>query len=73
MLVDCVRVSEFDHGFVYVFACLDAKKMKWKRRKFWISYFLGNHVLGEEHEEQLFLTKIFNIFILKLLTTKILF
>ena len=21
-------VSEFDHGFVYVFACLDAKKMK---------------------------------------------
>ena len=28
LLVDCVRVSEFDHGFVYVFACLDAKKMK---------------------------------------------
>ena len=54
MLVDCVRVSEFDHGFVsefghgfvYVFACLDAKKMQEKRRKSWISYFLGNHVLG---------------------------
>ena len=30
-------------------------------------------LLGEEHEEQLFLTKIFNIFILKLLITKILF
>ena len=29
--------------------------------------------LGEEHEEHLFLTKIFNIFILKLLITKILF
>ena len=28
LLVDCVRVSEFDHGFVYVFACLDTKKMK---------------------------------------------
>ena len=28
LLADCVRVSEFDHGFVYVFACLDAKKMK---------------------------------------------
>ena len=28
LLVDCVRVSEFDHGFVYVFVCLDAKKMK---------------------------------------------
>ena len=28
LLVDCVRVSEFDHGFVYVFACLDVKKMK---------------------------------------------
>ena len=26
--VDCVSVSEFDHGFIYVFACLDAKKMK---------------------------------------------
>ena len=25
---DCVGVSEFDHGFVYIFACLDAKKMK---------------------------------------------
>ena len=25
LLVDCVRVSEFDHDFV---ACLDAKKMK---------------------------------------------
>ena len=41
LLVDCVRVSEFDHGFVsefghgfvYVFACLDAKKMQEKRRK----------------------------------------
>ena len=30
-------------------------------------------LLVEEHEEQLFLTKIFNIFILKLLITKILF
>ena len=29
--------------------------------------------LGEEQEEQLFLIKIFNIFILKLLITKILF
>ena len=29
--------------------------------------------LGEEHEEHLFLTKIFNIFILKLLLSKILF
>ena len=29
--------------------------------------------LGEEYEEQSFLTKIFNIFILKLLITKILF
>ena len=28
LLVDCVKVSEFDHGFVYVFACLDTKKMK---------------------------------------------
>ena len=28
LLVDCVGVSEFDHGFVYIFACLDAKKMK---------------------------------------------
>ena len=28
LLVDCVRVSEFDHGFVYVFACLDDKKIK---------------------------------------------
>ena len=46
MLVDCVRVSEFDHGFVYVFACLNAKKMQEKRLKSWISYFLGNHVLG---------------------------
>ena len=26
--VDCVGVFEFDHGFVYIFACLDAKKMK---------------------------------------------
>ena len=33
LLVDCVRVFEFDHGFVYVFACLDAKKMQEKRRK----------------------------------------
>ena len=30
--VDCVGVSEFDHGFVYIFACLDAKKMKQKRK-----------------------------------------
>ena len=29
--------------------------------------------LGEEHKEQLFLSKIFNILILKLLITKILF
>ena len=28
LLVDCVRIFEFDHGFVYIFACLDAKKMK---------------------------------------------
>ena len=28
LLVDCVGVSEFDHGFVYIFVCLDAKKMK---------------------------------------------
>ena len=28
LLVECVGVSEFDHGFVYIFACLDAKKMK---------------------------------------------
>ena len=28
LLVDCVGVSEFDHGFVYIFACLDAKKLK---------------------------------------------
>ena len=28
LLVDCVRVFEFNHGFVYVFACLDAQKMK---------------------------------------------
>ena len=28
LLVDCVSVSEFDHGSIYVFACLDAKKMK---------------------------------------------
>ena len=35
---------------------------------FWATMFLE-----EEHEEQLFLTKIFNIFILKLLIIKILF
>ena len=46
MLVDCVRVSEFDHDFVCVFACLDVKKMQEKIRKSWIFYFLGNHVLG---------------------------
>ena len=28
LLVDCVGVSEFDNGFVYIFACLHAKKMK---------------------------------------------
>ena len=28
LLTDCVGVFEFDHGFVYIFACLDAKKMK---------------------------------------------
>ena len=28
LLVDCVGVFEFDHGFVYIFGCLDAKKMK---------------------------------------------
>ena len=53
MLDDYVRVFEFYHGFVYVFACLDAKKMQEKRRKSWISYFLGTMFLGEEHEEQL--------------------
>ena len=35
--------------------------------------FWATMILGEEREEQLFLTKIFNIFILKLLITKILF
>ena len=33
LLVDFVVVSEFNYGFVYVFACLDAKKMQEKRRK----------------------------------------
>ena len=33
LLVDCVRVSKFDHGFVCVFTCLDAKKMQEKRRR----------------------------------------
>ena len=28
LLVDCVGVSEFDHGFVCIFVCLNAKKMK---------------------------------------------
>ena len=28
LLVDCVKSTKFDHGFVYVFACLDTKKMK---------------------------------------------
>ena len=28
LLVDCVGVSKFNHGFVYIFACFDAKKMK---------------------------------------------
>ena len=55
LLVDCVRVSKFDHGFVFVFSCLVAKKMQEKRREenlefiiFWATMFLG-----EEHEEQL--------------------
>ena len=54
LLVDCVRVSEFDLDFVYVFACLDAKKMNEIKEKKNLE-FLGNHVLGEEHEEQIFL------------------
>ena len=28
LLVDCVGVSKFNLGFVYIFACFDAKKMK---------------------------------------------
>ena len=39
-------VSEFDHGFVYVFACLDAKKNEIKEKKILNFYFLGNHVVG---------------------------
>ena len=53
MLIDCVRVSKFGHGFVYVFSCLDAKKMQEKLRKSWISYFLATVFLGKEHEKQL--------------------
>ena len=52
LLVDCVRIAEFDHGFVGIFVCLVAKKMQENRRKVWIFNFLGNHVLWEEHEEQ---------------------
>ena len=52
LLVDCVRIAEFDHGFVCVFAFLVAKKMQEKKTKFLIFNFMGNHVLGEEHEEQ---------------------
>ena len=55
MLVDCIRISKFNHGFVFVFAYLVAKKMQEKRREenlefiiFWATMFLG-----EEHEEQL--------------------
>ena len=55
LLVDCIRISEFNHGFVFVFAYLVAKKMQEKRREenlefiiFWATMFLG-----EEHEEQL--------------------
>ena len=28
LLVDCVGASKFNYGFVYIFAYLDAKKMK---------------------------------------------
>ena len=33
LLVDCVRIAEFDHGFVGIFVCLVAKKMQENRRK----------------------------------------
>ena len=33
LLVDCVRIAEFDHGFVCVFVYLVVKKMQEKRRK----------------------------------------
>ena len=48
LLVDCIRISEFDHGFVFVFAYLVAKKMQEKRREENLEFiiFLGNHVLG---------------------------
>ena len=36
--------------FVCVFPCFDAKKMQDKKRKSWVFNFLGNHILGEEHE-----------------------
>ena len=53
MLVDCIRISEFDYDFVCAFACLVAKKMQEKRWKSWTYNFLGKHVLGGEHEEQI--------------------
>ena len=42
LLVDCVRIAEFDHGFVCVFVYLVVKKMREKRRKSWIFNFLGS-------------------------------
>ena len=42
LLVDCVRITKFDHGFVCVFVYLVAKKMQEKRRKYWIFNFLGS-------------------------------
>ena len=33
LLVDYVRIAEFDHVFVCIFACLVAKKMQERRRK----------------------------------------
>ena len=33
LLVDCVRITEFDHGFIGVFVCLVAKKMQENRKK----------------------------------------
>ena len=33
LLVDCVRIAEFDHGFICVFVYLVVKKMQEKRRK----------------------------------------
>ena len=64
-LVDCVRIVEFDHGFVYVFAYFDAKKMQEKEKKlsiifiFWATMFLGKNMKNnqsfsmEENEKNL--------------------